>query len=380
MVQQSRSRANMSPASKKTRKAASRTSRRSNSKGRRSTGGATDSYDEDHEDLHIQPIPPELEAHMQALLDQELYRQGAVHYKNIGQGASGSVYMIGKDTVTKCFTGKAKKKKMQEEEVIFKTIADLCKGADPTNCGLAQTKECPVINQVWADKKNCTQDARICMPNHGISLHNWVEEDRFQAMQRVFVARKLIRIIHTIHEKGIYHRDIKPDNIAISEEESRVHVTLIDVGTIKFREGLMDHMNQTFHLGVGTPLYMHPLCIISHLFIDELGKLHTLNQLLQIADWWSCGVTLLQLFLGMGTQVIHLSSQIQKQFQIIFQSGNQYKNYNAQMGETIQDHLNKLHPEWSSTIAAMLGHCTLETVGDQLAHIQKAIGPILINS
>jgi hypothetical protein len=61
------------------------------------------------------------------------------------------------------------------------------------------------------------------------------------------------------HEKGVVHRDIKPDNIFLAQKDDEVVVKILDFGIAKLRAGSGDDPAATrAGLTVGTPAYLSP--------------------------------------------------------------------------------------------------------------------------
>ena len=64
--------------------------------------------------------------------------------------------------------------------------------------------------------------------------------------------------IQYLHDNGVLHRDIKPDNFLIIslEKNVKVNAKLTDFGSARNVNALM--CNMTFTKGIGTPIYMAP--------------------------------------------------------------------------------------------------------------------------
>ncbi len=75
----------------------------------------------------------------------------------------------------------------------------------------------------------------------------------------LYVAAQVLGVLDLVHGRGITHRDIKPDNIFLVEDEVRSdHVKLLDFGIAKIRDGGSGVSATTGGAMIGTPLYMAP--------------------------------------------------------------------------------------------------------------------------
>jgi len=74
------------------------------------------------------------------------------------------------------------------------------------------------------------------------------------------MVRQICLSLSEAHDKGVIHRDLKPDNIFVSEEAERKDVIkVLDFGVAKLREAKEDSGTLTQHGTIfGTPKYMSP--------------------------------------------------------------------------------------------------------------------------
>lgn len=63
-------------------------------------------------------------------------------------------------------------------------------------------------------------------------LKNFIMENSLDIQYKVQLCQKLLNGLYELHKKGIYHRDIKPDNILFVNEEWKIG----DLGLVQFRD------------------------------------------------------------------------------------------------------------------------------------------------
>ena len=100
---------------------------------------------------------------------------------------------------------------------------------------------------------------------------------------RIKILIDLAKGISYLHNNGILHRDIKPDNILIFDIEHYtndfINSKLTDFGSSRNTNILMTNM--TFSKGIGTPIYMSP---------EVLNKQHYKKQ----SDIYSFSITMFE--------------------------------------------------------------------------------------
>jgi serine/threonine-protein kinase len=87
-----------------------------------------------------------------------------------------------------------------------------------------------------------------------------------------------LRALRAAHDKGVVHRDIKPDNIWLTERDGRVHVKLLDFGIAKLI-GAARSRDLPTHTGslLGTPHYMSPEQINGSPDVDHRTDIYALG-------------------------------------------------------------------------------------------------------
>ena len=96
----------------------------------------------------------------------------------------------------------------------------------------------------------------------GCSLADIIEEGKGLEISRAAdIIGQVLSALQAAHDKGIIHRDMKPDNVSLVTVAGRTDfVKVLDFGISKFHaQGSGDHMNLTqTGMVLGTPVYMAP--------------------------------------------------------------------------------------------------------------------------
>jgi eukaryotic-like serine/threonine-protein kinase len=105
-----------------------------------------------------------------------------------------------------------------------------------------------------------------------------------ETARAVHFAIQMLRALHTAHNAGIVHRDMKPSNCFVIEKDGEADfVKLVDFGISKVRT--FDDANQNANLtrtnsALGTPLYMSPEQARSPRDVDHRGDLYSVGAIL----------------------------------------------------------------------------------------------------
>ena len=84
-------------------------------------------------------------------------------------------------------------------------------------------------------------------------------EKRIPWREALAILRGVLAGLHHAHERGVVHRDIKPDNIFLARKHDELVVKILDFGIAKLYAGTADDPASTrAGLTVGTPAYLSP--------------------------------------------------------------------------------------------------------------------------
>jgi serine/threonine-protein kinase len=119
----------------------------------------------------------------------------------------------------------------------------------------------------------------------GQSLRRIIKQQK--PLELKFIAAVTAQVCNALdeaHRQGITHRDIKPDNILVSQISGKIHVKVLDFGIAKLLDKSATNLTQTGSV-MGTPQYMSPEQCMG----DELDCR---------ADIYSVGIMLYEMLCG----------------------------------------------------------------------------------
>lgn len=117
----------------------------------------------------------------------------------------------------------------------------------------------------------------------GEPITQFCDRDRLPVADRLELFRKVCSAVQHAHQKGVIHRDIKPGNVLVIEEDGRPTPKVIDFGIAKATEARLTEKTMfTEHRQfVGTPAYMSPeQAGLTHGDIDTRSDIYSLGVLL----------------------------------------------------------------------------------------------------
>jgi eukaryotic-like serine/threonine-protein kinase len=129
--------------------------------------------------------------------------------------------------------------------------------------------EARAVNLIGHENIVAIYDLNLLPPNRyyfvmeyldGETLHSAVHAQRLEPSAAIDVLLQLCDALQCAHERGVVHRDLKPDNVFLVTRGGKHHfVKLVDFGIAKLRDGAVTSSGRTSAgLIVGTPEYMAP--------------------------------------------------------------------------------------------------------------------------
>jgi serine/threonine protein kinase/Tfp pilus assembly protein PilF len=117
----------------------------------------------------------------------------------------------------------------------------------------------------------------------GVPITQYCDDNRLPPRERLAMFADVCHAVQHAHQKGIIHRDIKPNNVLVSSHDGRPVVKVIDFGVAKAVGQQLTEKTIYTNLAqmVGTPLYMSPeQAGMSGLDIDTRTDIYSLGVLL----------------------------------------------------------------------------------------------------
>jgi len=175
--------------------------------------------------------------------------------EKIGSGAFGSIYR-GQNVRTKEFVA-IKVEPIANDLKLLKNESNIYNF-------LSGSEGIPTIKWYGKDERNYYMVINLL----GKSLQNLIEEsNKLALLLTLKIGIKILNILKVIHEKGLVHRDIKPDNFLFGLNSQFNHIYLIDFGFCKSyldEKGCHNGMKKTHNI-IGSYNYAS---IMSHKRIE----------------------------------------------------------------------------------------------------------------
>src|SRR6185295_8444177 len=92
----------------------------------------------------------------------------------------------------------------------------------------------------------------------GESLGQRLARGRLSSREAIVVLSVLCRALEAAHTAGVIHRDLKPDNVFLANDDEGWRVKLLDFGIAKLSNATTSAGPTATGVAVGTPLYMAP--------------------------------------------------------------------------------------------------------------------------
>ncbi len=95
---------------------------------------------------------------------------------------------------------------------------------------------------------------------HGIPITEYCDQEQMSPAKRLDLFLAVCRAVQHAHQKGVIHRDLKPNNILVTEYDGRPVPKIIDFGVAKATSGRLTEKTLFTEFGqvIGTLEYMSP--------------------------------------------------------------------------------------------------------------------------
>ena len=179
--------------------------------------------------------------------------------KKIGEGGSSKVYKVKEKSTGEIRVMKEVNKSKLPNVKYFKTEIKILAMLDHPNILR--------LFEVFEDQKNFYLITELCTGGHLLSR---MSKNHYREKEAAKLMEKIISAVAYCHEKGICHRDLKPQNILFCDETPNSQLKIVDFGISKIydpslsslKEELNDiNKNKKMTSQIGTRYYLSPEAI-----------------------------------------------------------------------------------------------------------------------
>ena len=194
-----------------------------------------------------------------------------IHYKNrLGKGSFGEVFLAENTEDASVYAVKILKYDKENKD-IEREKRCLEKTAEISHPNIMRL-------YYWEEKQG---DLYLFLQLCDLTLRDWLNQrGKCSENEALFYFEQIINGLSRLHELGLIHRDLKPDNIFLKSDQ----ILLGDFG-------LSIEANFTASI-VGTPLYMDPRLLEKQYFENHMMVYD------QTVDIWSAGIILYEMITG----------------------------------------------------------------------------------
>ncbi|HEY0764801.1 MAG TPA: protein kinase [Pyrinomonadaceae bacterium] len=122
---------------------------------------------------------------------------------------------------------------------------------------LARIDHPNVVNVLGAGKLDDGKPYIVMQWVSGITLRSQIPIEGMNLARTASILRQVGAALDDVHEKGIFHRDLKPDNIMMQLKSGTEFVKIVDFGIAKVKDSVVAPSTVN-EVPVGTLLYMSP--------------------------------------------------------------------------------------------------------------------------
>ena len=115
----------------------------------------------------------------------------------------------------------------------------------------------------------------------------FLEQQRFDVVEKLQTFRLIVLAVQAIHDEGIFHRDLKADNIREKEIDGKRVLVVIDYGMAARVDEPPASISYPVQGGLGAPAYTAPESMLGLCFVRSVAR---------GTDFWALGALLFELF------------------------------------------------------------------------------------